>query len=452
MSTEQPDPAELAAEVARLEAENAELHAEVDAAHPKKKGRLRTITSWVLLVLACLMAVLSVVVIYARNTVLDTNTFVATVGPLSRSPAVQAEVAHRVSTQVTQGIDVQGRIKAFLPSQLDFIAAPVATASQTAVNEATLKVVQSSQFQRLWLASIKNSHQQVVQLLTGSTEGALSSSNGEVTVNLQKVEEAVKQKLKAQGLGFVSSIPNIKTSDLVLFKSQQLLKIQRLVSLVNKISLILPVVTVLLFAAVIALNRDRRKGFVRTMTGLALSMAIVLVVFAVGRNYYLGSQLGSLTTQAEAAIIDAVLALLLDTVRIIMWLAAALAVVGVLAGNATVRAWVTGVRPHWLLAGPFHDFLARARRPLQWSILAIGLIILVTRTNPSLSAVLVTLLITLALIGLIGLLVGLGSSPGAEAEGTPPSAVDGPDGPPSLPEGGVSVGVPTSTSVPTPVR
>lgn len=421
MSTEPQDPVGHDSDSDHLRGAPGGSEGATAAGSVQKSGRLRAVSSWIVLVLACVLALLSVVAVYARNEVLNTDTFVATVGPLARTPAIQQEVAQKVSTELTQGINLQGRIQHYLPSQLDFIAAPVAQGAASAVDAATLKVVQSSQFQRLWIASLRNSHQQAVDLLTGKSEGAFTSSNGQVTVNLEKVEATVKARLKAEGLGFVTRIPNVKSSELVLFKSQQLLRVQKLVSLVNKISLLLPVLTILAFAAAVVLAKNRRKGFARAMVGLALSMAAFLVTYAVARNIYLGSQVRSLTTEAEAAIIDTVAARLVDTVRLIMWVAVVFGLVAIAAGNRTVKGWVGGVRPAWLTQGPFHDGLARARRPLQWAILAIALVVLVTWSHPTVLAVVVTLLVALVLIGLLGLLVALGADPRSSGSATAPT-------------------------------
>ena len=104
-------------EVEVLEQQNEALRSQVEASKGPKKSRGRTISSWILLVLACLLAVLSVVVVYARNELLNTNTFVATVGPLAKDPAVQAAVATKVSESLVAKTDIQQRIKEALPAR-----------------------------------------------------------------------------------------------------------------------------------------------------------------------------------------------------------------------------------------------------------------------------------------------------------------------------------------------
>ena len=130
-------------EVEELAKENEALRHQIeDPAPPKaKKTRGRTIASWVLLVLACLLAILSVVVVYARNELLNTDTFVATVGPLAKDPNVQHTVATKVSESLVAKTDVEQRIKEALPSRAGFLANPISGAVQTATYQITLKPV-----------------------------------------------------------------------------------------------------------------------------------------------------------------------------------------------------------------------------------------------------------------------------------------------------------------------
>ena len=53
----------------------------------RQRAGWRRISSWVLVVLACLLAVVLVVVVFARNQLLNTDSYVDTVAPLATNPA-----------------------------------------------------------------------------------------------------------------------------------------------------------------------------------------------------------------------------------------------------------------------------------------------------------------------------------------------------------------------------
>jgi hypothetical protein len=418
MSTDQPAPdapdaADLQRQVEELRQQNEVLrqHEEELESH-RGGGRWRSITSWVLLVLACILAVVSVLVVFARNEVLDTDTYVNTVAPLASNPAIQTAVAKRVSQKLIEEADLQQRVKSALPERAGFQAPPITSGVETLTNQIALRFVQSPAFQRFWVAANRRSHRQMVALLTGSKEGAFQAKNGEVTVDLTQVEAQVKARLDARGITAFDRVPTINGPSLVLLRSTQLVKVQRLTRALDKLSIVLPIVTVLLYAAVVALARNRRRGLVRAAAGLALSMALILVVAGVGRDQYLSSLLPSQSKPAAAAVFDTIAALLLDSVRTIMFVAAAVALVAFFVGNRWLRQQAGRLHgPSWLTDGPVPTFVGVHRRGLQWAVAGVGLFVLVVWTNPTALVAVIVILVTLALVGLIGVLAGRRARP-----------------------------------------
>lgn len=224
---------------------------------------MRAAMSWVLLVLACLLAVVSVISVFVRNELLNTDTYVSTVAPLASNPAIQTAVASKVSQQLVTRINLQQEVKQALPPHAGFLAAPITNELESAANRIVLKFVQSSAFQKLWNVANRRSHQQMVNLLTGQQQGAFNSSNGQITVDLSQVEAQAKKALDAKGVTVFDKLPTTKATNLVLFQSKQLVSAQKLTRLVNDLVFVLPIITLLLFAGAVLLTRNRRKGLVR---------------------------------------------------------------------------------------------------------------------------------------------------------------------------------------------
>jgi hypothetical protein len=394
--------------VEELRKENQALRTvEAEAAAKKGHGRVRRVFAWVLVVVACILAVVSVVVVFGRNELLNTDTYVSTVTPLASNPAIQSEVATRVSEALIARTDLSERVKNALPSAAGFLVTPITSQVQNVAYSIALKLVQSDQFQKIWVTANRASHKQLVAVLTGSNQGSVSTKNGKVTVDLSQVETQLKQRLDGKGITVFNKVPAVKGLNLVLFQSDQLVRFQRVTRLLNKVALILPILTLLLFAAGVILTKDRRRGLVRATVGLALSMGIMLTVIAVARNQYLNSLSPSQSKAANAAAIDTVSAPLQDTIRATLFLALLITVIAIVAGIPSVRRWVTErEQPSWLADGPFHNFLAGHRRGLQWASLAVGLFVLVVWDEPTTRVAVIVVLITLAVIGLVGVLAG----------------------------------------------
>ena len=81
-------------------------------------------SSWVLVVLACLLAVVSVLAVFVRNQLLNTDAYVATMAPLASNPAIQTQVAKKVSENLIVHTDVEQRVKNALPPKAGFLATP----------------------------------------------------------------------------------------------------------------------------------------------------------------------------------------------------------------------------------------------------------------------------------------------------------------------------------------
>jgi hypothetical protein len=401
----------------------------VDTARAKGP-RWKRITAWVLVVLACVLAVLSVVTVFARNQLLNTDTYVKTVAPLASNPAIQTQIAKQVSENLISRTDLEARVKGALPPRAGFLAVPITSGVKTVTNQLALKAVQSKQFSELWVTANRASHKQLVAVLTGSSEGSVSSKNGKVTIDLSQVEVNVKQKLDAKGITVFDKVPAVKGLNFVLFQSKNLVKVQKVTKLLNDLAIVLPIVTLLCLAGSVVLARNRRRGLVRAATGLALSMAVVLVAVAVARQQYLSGLSPNQSVTANQAVIDTVTATLRLGLRIILAVSALIAVVALLAGNRRIRGWASrGDRPDTAV----HRFVVRHRRSLQWGILVLAVLVLVVWSEPTTLVAVVVVAVSLVLIGLVGIYGGGRRSLGPSA--TPATVGPAGDDPPSSVEG-----------------
>jgi hypothetical protein len=365
-----------------------------------KGPRWKRIVAWVLVVLACILSVLSAVSVFARNQLLNTDAYVNTVAPLASNPAIQTQVAKQVSENLITRTNVEARVKSALPSKAGFLAAPLTAELESTVNSLALKAVQSEQFAEVWVAVNRAAHKQLAAVLTGSSMGSVSTKNGKVTIDLTQVEANLKKKLDAKGITVFNKVPAVKGLDFVLFQSQDLVKVQKLTKLLNDLALVLPILSLLLFAASVVLVRNRRRGLVRAAAGLALSMAAVLVVIGVARHQYLSGLSPNQSVAANQAVIDTVTAKLRLGLRIILGVSILIAVVALVAGNRRLKAWASrGDRAE----NPVHGFVAGHRGILQWCVLGLGVVVLVVWSEPTTLVAVIVVAIALVLIGAIGI-------------------------------------------------
>ena len=151
--------------------------------HPKARApRWRRWTAGFLIVLSCILAPLSVVSIWLRNIVLNTDRYVETVAPLSTNPAVIDAAATNVTNALFDNIDVEKEIKDTFPPRADFLAAPLAAGLRTVVDKAAVRILSSDQFDTIWKNANRRAHTRLVKVLTG--KGTLQTENDKVVVDL----------------------------------------------------------------------------------------------------------------------------------------------------------------------------------------------------------------------------------------------------------------------------
>jgi hypothetical protein len=186
-------------EVERLRQENSRLRAELAevTTPPVPRRRLRRWTAAFLAFATAFLVVLSVVSTWTSRTALDTDKFVARVGPVIDQPEVRAAISTEIGDQLVDVLDLQQRLRPVLPDQLGFLAGPIASGAEDVVRRAVVRVVDSNAFRTVWYASLRLSHQEVVQLLTGS-DARVQVVDGQVIVDLSAVVAQVLQNLQAQ--------------------------------------------------------------------------------------------------------------------------------------------------------------------------------------------------------------------------------------------------------------
>ena len=192
----------------------------------------RRIIAIVLVVLTAVLACASVPALYLRSEVLDTDRYVATVAPLASDPAIQAEISNKVTTQITEAVDIEGITREALTelgnvaprvaAVISGLAPAIAEQTKSLIHSAVSKFVASPQFQDLWTQVNRVAHQGLVNLATGNTGGTVAiDQSGTVTISTKEIIARVKTILVEQGVDLASRIPEVD-GQITLLQSPEL--------------------------------------------------------------------------------------------------------------------------------------------------------------------------------------------------------------------------------------
>lgn len=232
---------------------------------------LRRFTALTLALIGCLLAVVSVVAVWSRNQLLDTDRYLTSVAPLASDPVIQQEVANKVADAINKQIDATGRAGSALPERL---ASKVGGTVDQFVQRQALTFTQSPAFASLWREINRVGHQDLVKLLTDQESSTVEIDNGRLILNLTSVAEAARSRLASAGLTVVTSLPPINVV-IDVADAKDIQEARTAVTWLKRLSIVLPILSLVLLAASVAVRGRVNRPLVRPAVMLAASMVIL---------------------------------------------------------------------------------------------------------------------------------------------------------------------------------
>jgi hypothetical protein len=414
-----PLSSEERAELERLRAEVADLRAQASTAAavaidqpvvptPKpRRQRWRSVVATLLIVIGCILAPISVVAVWTKNLVTNTDRYVATVAPLASDPAIQSAIADKITAEIFMHLDVAGitnqavdalaerGLPPLVATQLHGLSEPLASGVQGFVRTEVGKVLASDAFADAWLTANRAAHQALVAALTGQTREGVTIENDTVSINLGPLIQEVKQRLIDRGFELASRIPNVNPS-FVLVQSDYIARARGAFNLLNAIGIWLPVVALILLAAGIYVAKDHRRALVGVGLGLAGGMVALALALVFFRTIYLNElPLGVLTRDAAAAFFDTLVRFLRLGLRTVLVFGLVIALAGFFTGRSitAVRAragvskgigWLRGgAESVGFRTGPVGAWVYRYKKVLWIAVIAIAALVLVFWDQPT---------------------------------------------------------------------
>jgi hypothetical protein len=438
------------AELERLRGEVAALRSQLQERRDAHMGRpeagaarqrWRTIVASVLIVVACLLAPLSVAAVWTRNQVTNSDRYVATVSPLARDPAIQAAIADQITTQVFNYIDIKGLttqavdalaaqgLRPEVATQLQAFAVPIANGVQSFTRTQVGNLVASDAFADAWVQANRVAHEQLVKALTGEGGGAVTVENDTVSVNLAAFVQVVKDRLVASGFTLAERIPEVNAS-FVLFQSADITRARSAFNLLNTLGIWLPIIVLLLLAVGVYVAKDHRRALVGAGVGVAVGMVVLALGLAVFRSIYLDAVPAQVLPHDAAAVAyDTIVRFLRLGLRTVLVLALVIAAGAFLTGQSATAVrtrqgitraigWLQGSAEHaGLRTGPVGTWVEANKRALRIGAVALAALVLVFWGRPTGKVVLG---LTLALLFVLAVIEFLGRpAHRAEAASTP---------------------------------
>jgi hypothetical protein len=438
--SEAPAPSEEeGTEVERLRAEVASLRSRLRQQNQRGEGRVataeragrqrwRTVLASLLIVLACVLAPLSVVAVWTKNQVTNTDRYVRTMAPLASEPAIQSALTDRITTAVFASVDVKGLynqavdvlakqgLRPDRAAQLQSFAVPVANGVESFTHSQVAKVVSSAAFANAWVQVNRQAHAALVKAMTGKGGGAVTIQNNTVTLNLGPLLHTAKQQLTASGFNLAAKIPETNAT-FALFQADKITKARGAFNLLNKLGIWLPIIVLALIALGVYVAKRHRRALIGACLGVGAGMIVLALGLAIFRSVYLNALPPNVSQDAAAVAYDTLVRLLRLGLRSVLVLALVIAAGAFLTGPSVMAvrtregfvrafAWLRGsAESAGLRTGPVGIWVYGHKQALRiGAVVAAGLALVFwgQPTGQVIILLAVLLLVALALIELLG--------------------------------------------------
>jgi hypothetical protein len=423
------------AELERLRAETAKLHGQEGGTPRRRRFSWRTPVSIVLIVLGCILGPVAVLGVWAGNEVSDTGRWVATVEPLIHDPAIQNALTDKITKEITSRLNLTGTIDQAaaqlndkgltrISSLLSSFGPQIASSVTGFIHSTVHRVISSPAAAKIWVQVNTVAHQSLVKVLSGEGGGAISTSNGQITLNIGPFIAEVKQDLVDHGFSLASNIPPVSPT-VALFQAKDLGKAQAAYRLIKTLKIVLPILALAFLAAGVWVARKRRRALIGAALGLAASMLVLAIGLLIAQTIYLNSVPSSvLPGDAAAAGYDALVYFIKVGLRVVLAVALVVAIGAFITGpsRAAIQTrsalksglgWVRNFgERRGVSTGPVGEWTYAHRKGLRIGAVALMALIFVFWGHPTGLVVILLVVILLVLLGLIELI----GRPAAETE------------------------------------
>jgi uncharacterized membrane protein YeiB len=144
--------------------------------------------------------------------------------------------------------------------------------------QAAEKALERPKVQELWESANRAAHEALLKVIDGGGP-AVSTSGGEVTLNLGTLLEQITEKLGVGGK-IAEQLPP-EAGQITVMKSSQLSTVQKIAKLIRRLPIVLVLLMILLYGLAIYLAGPRRREALRSV-GICLLVAGVLVLILRG--------------------------------------------------------------------------------------------------------------------------------------------------------------------------
>ena len=220
-----------------------------------------------------------VVEVEQHHALLGANTSTA----LLQKPTIREAVSGYLVDQLYANVDVPGKLRSGLPSELRPLAGPVSGALHGVAESAAERVLAIPRVQNLWRTANRTADEELVRIINGGNR-QIQIEHGTVLLNLHQIVADLSRRLGLDA-GLVEQLPP-SFAQVKVVSSNNLGVVRTLAKGLHALAIVLSVLVCVLYAVALLLAGGARRRRTLMQVGLSLVFAglAVLAARAVARG------------------------------------------------------------------------------------------------------------------------------------------------------------------------
>jgi hypothetical protein len=271
---------------------SAEIEAPASTEPGDRQTRGRSTAMWIVLVVAGLLLLLSAFAVWIDRVALNTSVFTDTSSSLLDDDEIRTAVANRAVDELFDNVDVQAEVQAKLPDDVKSLSGPATAGLRQASYQIADRALEQPAFQRLFEATLRETHKTLVQVLEGGGH-RVSTQEGEVTLDLRAIIQETAERIGIGGQ-VADKIP-ADAGRIVILRADELDTAQNVFELLKTLAWFLPLLTLAAFGFAVWLAGERRTA----IRGIGITLIAVGIFGLLAANLTRNYVVDALVSQRE---------------------------------------------------------------------------------------------------------------------------------------------------------
>ena len=268
-----------------------------------QSSRIRVVAAVALAVVAILLATMAADAFWLHERIFNTDNFVESLAPLPQDPAVSTAIATRTVEGLSAGGTAEEKVAEVLPDRLAFLTPNVFDLVEEKVFDATVNLVGSDAFARVWTRGIETVHSVIIGILDGDPD---YPTTGDVGLNLEGTAGLVLEELDRRGIDLFEEI-EASVGELAFIQAELLAGPRSLVNVLHTGVWVLPILALLVLGLAVFVDRDRLRPIQVFGLGLAIVTLLSLVAIRLFAGHAGGRIENEIYREAAGSVGDALL-------------------------------------------------------------------------------------------------------------------------------------------------